>query len=76
MDCRKDKSKLNSIADQKLVTLKPSIKLSAKNMIIALITNKNRPKVRMVTGKVNITNIGFTIKFNKLRTIATIIAVV
>ena len=40
-------------------------------MIIALIINKNRPKVSMVIGKVNKTRIGFTIKFKILRTRAT-----
>lgn len=44
-------------------------------MITALITSKNRPRVTMVTGKVNSTNMGFTIRFKIARTTATIIAV-
>jgi hypothetical protein len=44
-------------------------------MITAFITSKNNPKVRMVTGSVNNTRIGFTIKFKIARTTATIIAV-
>lgn len=58
-----------------LSTVKPAIKLSANRMIIALIIKRKRPKVIMVTGKVKITNIGFTIKFKRLSTIATMIAV-
>ena len=41
---------LNNSAVQKLETLKPSINLSAIKIIIAFITNKNKPKVIMVTG--------------------------
>lgn len=41
----------------------------------ALITNKNKPKVTSVTGKVNKTNIGFTNKFSNPNTIATTIEV-
>jgi hypothetical protein len=59
-----------------LETSKPDIRLSAKRIIMALMINRKRPKVKMVIGRVNITNIGFTIKFKRLRTIATIIAVV
>lgn len=58
------------------VTSNPDIRLSAKRMMMALIINKKRPRVKMVMGKVNMTNIGFTIKFKRLRTIATIMAVV
>ena len=44
-------------------------------IITAFITSKNKPKVKMVTGKVNKIKIGFTNKFNKARTIATTIDV-
>lgn len=44
-------------------------------MIIALITSRNRPNVIIVTGRVRITNMGFTIKFNRLSATATISAV-
>jgi hypothetical protein len=76
MDCKKDSSRLNKRAHQILSTEKPAIKLSANKIMMALIINRNNPKVRMVTGKVNMTSIGFTIKFNKLSTKATIMAVV
>ena len=45
-------------------------------MIIALMISRKSPSVRMVTGKVSITRTGLTIKLSKLRTMATIIAVV
>ena len=45
-------------------------------MIIALITNINKPNVKKVTGKVNNTKIGFTKKLSKPKTIATVKAVV
>ena len=44
-------------------------------MITALITSKNKPSVRIVTGNVNKTKTGFTIKFKIASTKATIIAV-
>ena len=44
-------------------------------MRIAFITNRNNPKVKIVTGSVNKTNIGFTNIFNSPKTIATIIEV-
>ncbi len=56
-------------------TLNPSIKLLASSMIIALMISRKRPNVNIVTGNVSITSIGFTIKFSKLNTMATIIAV-
>lgn len=40
-------------------------------MIMALITNKNNPKVTMVNGKVNNTNIGFMKILSNPRTTAT-----
>jgi hypothetical protein len=65
---------LNSTAVQKLETPKPSISLSAKSIIKALITIKNRPRVNMVTGKVKMTKTGFTSKLSMESTMATIIA--
>lgn len=65
---------LKSMATQKPLTLNPETKVSAIKMIIAFITNRKSPKVRMVTGKVNRIRMGFTIKFNRARTMATIIA--
>lgn len=66
----------NSKAVQKLLTLNPSINLSARRMIKALITNKNNPNVRMVIGKVRIIKMGFKMAFKNANTAATIIAVV
>ena len=43
---------------------------------MAFITNRNNPRVKMVTGKVNNTKIGFTKKFSKPKTMATVNAVV
>ncbi len=57
-------------------TLNPSIRLSARRIIIALIISKKSPSVKMVTGKVKMTKIGLTIKFKRLSTMATIIAVI
>ena len=45
-------------------------------MIMVFITNKNNPSVKIVTGKVNNTNIGFTKKLSKPKTMATVNAVV
>lgn len=44
-------------------------------MITALITNKNKPNVSSVTGNVNKTIKGFTIRFSNPNTIATMIEV-
>lgn len=55
-------------------TAKPSISLSANNMITAFITKINKPKVTMVAGNVKKINKGLTIIFNNAITIATIIA--
>lgn len=51
-------------AQKKLLTLKPVTNQSARYMIRTLMTNRNPPKVKMVIGRVRITKIGFTIKFN------------
>jgi len=44
--------------------------------MLALMTNKKRPKVKIVIGSVRIIKIGFTIAFRNPNTAATIIAVV
>lgn len=71
-----DNNKLNNSAYQNPATWKPSINLSEISIIAALITNKNKPKVTIVTGMVNNINIGFKKVFNKASTTATINAVV
>lgn len=63
---------LKSNAVQKLDTAKPSINLSAKRMIKAFITKRNKPKVIMVTGKVKRMSNGFTNRFKIAKTTATI----
>ena len=67
---------LKNNAVQNPSTVKPLTKWSQSRIIAALITNKNNPNVKIVTGKVKRTKIGFTKKFNNPRTIATIKAVV
>ena len=76
MDCKKDNNRLKINAHQILLTEKPLISLSASRIIIAFIISKKRPKVTMVTGSVKITKMGFTKKLSKLRTTATITAVI
>lgn len=66
---------LKNKAYQNPSTLKPLTKASHIIIISALITNKNKPKVTMVTGRVNMIRMGLTNKFNKTRTAATTTAV-
>lgn len=55
----------------KLLIEKSPINQAANWSITALITNKNKPSVSIVIGKVKNTNKGFINKFNKLMTKAT-----
>ncbi len=75
IDWSKESKRLNMMAQSTPFTLKPVMKLLAKRIIIAFMTNKNSPKVTIVTGSVNMTKTGFTIKFKRLNTTATIMAV-
>ena len=70
-----EQTRLKKKADQKPATTKPPTRLPAKQMIIALITSKNNPKVTTVIGSVKKIKIGFKKAFNKLMTTATITAV-
>ena len=54
----------------------PETNLSASMIMITLITNKKRPKVIMVSGRVSKIINGFTIKLSTANTNAKIIAVV
>lgn len=63
---------LNKKAVKKESTLKPPTILSQSNIIIALITSKNSPKVTKVTGNVRITKIGFIKILSNPSTTATI----
>jgi len=75
IDSKNESIILNKRAVQNPETLNPSIQLFASKIIAALITNKNNPSVKIVTGKVRMTKIGFRIE-NKIPTInATQIAV-
>ena len=64
------------MADQILLTENPSINLSANKIIKAFITNRNKPKVTMVIGKVKIIKTGFTYTFKTPKTTATIRALI
>jgi len=70
-----DNKTLNNTAIQKPEISNPSTKASANKIIMAFITIRNNPKVRIVTGNVNRIRMGFTIKFNKASTRATTTAV-
>lgn len=76
MDCERDNMILKRKAVQNESTLNPPTILVHNKIINALITNKNKPKVRMVTGNVNMTNIGLINILSKPKTTATINAVV
>lgn len=65
---------LNNNAVKKPETAKSSINLSANNIIMALITKRNKPRVTMVAGSVKKINKGLTNIFNKEIIRATIIA--
>jgi hypothetical protein len=71
-----ESSKLNNKADQKFLTENPSTNSLHNMIMVALMTNKNSPKVKIVTGKVNNINMGLTKKLSKPKTIATAIDVI
>ncbi|MDP1623304.1 MAG: hypothetical protein Q8M08_13305 [Bacteroidales bacterium] len=62
---------LNSIAHQKLSTMNPFTHELAIMMMMALMTNKNKPNVITVNGIVRITITGLRKTFRKLITSAT-----
>lgn len=76
IDCEIDSKILKIIADKKPLTTKPSTNFAQSMTIIALITKRKSPKVRMVTGNVKKTIIGFTKIFSSPKTMATMIDVV
>ena len=67
---------LKNSAIRKESILKPSTILAHNIIINALMTNKNKPRVIIVTGNVSMTKIGLTIRFSSANTIATINEVV
>lgn len=76
MDWDKDRITLNNKAVQNESTPNPPTILEHNKIINALMTNKNNPKLRMVTGKVSITKIGLINILSKPKTMATNKAVV
>jgi hypothetical protein len=76
MDCKNDNTVLKIKAVKKESTRKPPTILAHKRIKIALITNRNNPKVKIVTGSVKRTSMGLTNTFSNPKTIATIIDVV
>ena len=76
MDWKKESKKLNNKAVKTPLTENPSTNLLANKTIIALMQNRNKPKVIIVIGIVSITKTGFTKMRNKPKTTATKIAVV
>ena len=76
IDCKKDSKILNRSAYQNPFTSKPLTKASQIKIIRALITNKNNPNVKMVTGNVKMMSKGFTNKLSRISTAATTIAVI
>ena len=75
IDWQTESTILKTKAVQKESTLKPPTILSQNRIIIALMTNKNKPNVIIVNGKVNNTKIGFIKILSNPRTIATYKAV-
>jgi hypothetical protein len=73
-DLKIDSNILNNNAVKKPETAKSSINLSANNIIMALITKRNKPRVTMVAGSVKKINRGLTNIFSKEIMRATIIA--
>jgi hypothetical protein len=58
-----DKSRLKKMAFRNVGTKNPGIRLLVIQIISPLITSKNNPSVRIVTGIVRIIRIGFRIRF-------------
>ena len=75
IDWKIDRRMLNNKAYQNPLTLNPVTNASQIKIIRALMTNRKRPKVRMVTGKVKMIKMGFTNRFKTIRTAATTTAV-
>ena len=74
-ELKKDNKMLNNKASQKPATLNPLTKCSAIKIINALITNKNNPSEKIVTGSVNIINNGLIVASNIANSTATASAV-
>lgn len=70
-----DNKTLKINAEKKLETTKPATNLPANKITIALITNRNRPKLKIVAGNVKRINRGLTNMFKRAIAKATQIAV-
>src|SRR6218665_14009 len=70
-----DKMRLKRSAHQKPSTSKPSTSFDDKIMMKALMTRRNSPKLKTVTGMVRMIMMGFTTAFKNDNTAATISAV-
>ncbi len=73
-DLKTDSKTLNNSAAKNPETAKPSTNLSANNIMQALITKINKPKVTIVAGNVKKIKSGLTNMFSNDITTATIIA--
>jgi len=74
-DWHSESTKLNNIALQKEVTVKPFTSSLHSSIIIPLIMSKNNPRVSIVTGRVKNTSMGFIKMLSSPNTTATINAV-
>ena len=66
-----ESTRLKSSAHQKLRTANPSIRASAPIISTAFITNRNKPNVKMVAGRVKNMSRGFRVTLNIESTNAT-----
>ena len=74
-ELKKERKMLKSRAYQKLSTLKPCTKCASINIMQALITKRNKPRVRIVAGKVNSISNGLMKASSNASTKATTMAV-
>src|SRR5664279_534061 len=74
-EVRTESRRLKSSAHQKPSTWNPFTNLAASKMISALMTNKKRPNVNSVMGKVSMISMGFTIRLSRPSTMASTSAV-
>ena len=75
MDVRRDSKRLNKSAQPKPLTRNPLTKFPASRTMAALMTKRNRPKVKIVIGKVRMTRMGLSKKFRIASTRENLIAI-
>jgi hypothetical protein len=71
----RDRRRLNNRAHKNPSTRNPCTNLPASRTMMALITNRNKPNVRIVMGKVKMISRGFTNTFRIAKTMESVIAV-